>query len=110
GRAINVAAPNRIDIDQAVTAFERSALHATGPAIIATPQRAMQATTTTVSGDPFAVLGEAPLLGRTWSSPQAVNEVVIAHGLWQGLLQGRADVLGSGLRIDDADYTIVGVM
>ncbi|MFB9068356.1 ADOP family duplicated permease [Pseudofulvimonas gallinarii] len=110
GNAINVATPNRADLDASVDTFERSALHATGASIIATPERSMQATATTLVGDVFAVLGQSPLLGRTWSSESASNEVVIAHSLWQGLLHGRDDVLGGGLRIDDVDYTIVGVM
>lgn len=110
GHAINVAWPNRADIDEAVTAFERSALHATGPGIVAIAERATRATATTVVGDLFAVLGQAPMMGRTWAAEGSTNEVVIAHALWQGLLQGRTDVLGSGLRIDEVDYTIVGVM
>jgi putative ABC transport system permease protein len=110
GNAINLAWPNRVDLDEAVTAFERSALHATGSAIVGSADRAVQATTTTVVGDPFAVLGQTLQLGRTWTVDGGGNEVVIAHSLWQGLLQGRDDVLGSGLRVDDVDYTIVGVL
>lgn len=110
GRAINVAWPNRADIDAAVTTLERTALHATGPTIVAVAERSARVTATTVVGDPFMVLGQAPTMGRTWTAGMSANEAVIAHALWQGLLQGRADVLGSGLRIDDVDYTIVGVM
>lgn len=110
GRSMNIAWPNRGDLDTAVQAFERSALHATGPSIIATPERAMQGTATLVVGDPFQVLGQAPLLGRTFTAETDSREAVISHALWQGLLQGRADVIGSGLRVDDTDYTIVGVL
>ncbi len=110
GHAIALASSNRVDLDAAVDVFERSALHATGSAIIGTAERSMQATASTLVGDVFAVLGQPTLMGRTWTSERASDEVVIAHALWQGLLQGREDVLGSGLRIDDVDYTIVGVM
>lgn len=110
GRAINMTQPNAADLANSVPALDASAIYAVGPGIVTTPERSISATVTTVGGDLFAVLGEAPASGRMWSLQGWVPEVVVSHALWRGLLQGRADVLGSALRVDEVDYTIVGVM
>jgi len=59
----------------------------------------------------LAVLGVAPALGRTLSAetPDAA-EAVIGHGLWQRRFGGDPGVLGQRLRLDDTEYTVVGVM
>lgn len=62
----------------------------------------------------FAVARTAPLLGRSLIAnderPSAPPVVVIGHGEWQRRFDGDPDVLGRALRLDDAFYTIVGVM
>lgn len=67
-----------------------------------------------VTADTFRVIGEPPLLGRTFSEAEARQGadpvVVIGHGLWQTSLGGRPDVLGTTLLIDGELHTIVGVM
>lgn len=110
GRAINVTQPNADDLTRSVSTFERTAIYGTGRGIAATPERATSVTTTLVGGDLFAVLGQAPMQGRSWSLESWAPEAMVSHELWQGLLQGRSDVLGSPLRIDEVDYTIIGVM
>ncbi len=110
GRAINVTQPNAEDLTRAVPLFERTAIYAFGRGIVTTSERASSVMVSTVGGDLFAVMGESPMLGRSWSASGWTPEVVISHELWRGQLQGRADVLGSALRVDEVDYTVVGVM
>jgi len=56
--------------------------------------------------------GAAPLEGRGLIPADTVTRrsVVIGEGLWRTRLGGRADVVGTRMRIDDSLYTIVGVM
>ena len=62
----------------------------------------------------FALTRVPPLLGRTLlesDEVQGAPEVaVIGNDLWQSRLGGRADVIGSRLRIAGVSTTVVGVM
>lgn len=110
GGLINLATPNWQDLDAAVPAFAATAIHASGDAHLSQGGRARRAGVSYVGGDFFAVVGQAPALGRGLAAQDPGTGAVISHALWQDLLQGRDDVLGSGLDLDGRDYTIVGVM
>lgn len=60
----------------------------------------------------FQMLGVAPLIGRTFTADDEIEPsvVVLSYGLWQRRFGGRADVLGTSIEIDQAPYTIIGVM
>ncbi len=62
----------------------------------------------------FAVLGAPALLGRTFfyvSDLQHVErEVVLSYGLWRRRFNGEPGVIGQSVRLDGAEYNIVGVM
>jgi predicted permease len=66
-----------------------------------------------VSGNFFDVLRARPLLGRTLTpaddAPGAAA-AVITFGLWQREFGGIPDVLGRIVRVDSAQFTIVGVL
>jgi hypothetical protein len=67
-----------------------------------------------VDEDFFATLQCAPEFGRVFSAsdqqPGNDHVVVISYALWQGMFGGRADILGSALRLDGRPYQVVGVM
>jgi predicted permease len=67
-----------------------------------------------VTGNVFGALGVPPLLGRTVDTGDEPNgapkTAVLSYGLWQRMFGGDAGVLGQKLKLDDAPYTIVGVM
>jgi len=67
-----------------------------------------------VSINLFALLGVAPQLGRGFAADvaaQAVSpEAVLSDRLWRDWFDGRADVLGQTVWIDNTPHTIVGVM
>lgn len=60
------------------------------------------------------VLGVPPMLGRLFNEDDAgagaAGVVVLSYGLWQDSFGGREDVLGRAVRLDDATYSVVGVM
>ena len=75
----------------------------------ATPVRAVHTT-----DNFFDVFQVAPLLGRTFRPGEQAegggNIAVLSYELWQNVLGGRRDVVGSTLRIDGKPCTVVGVM
>jgi predicted permease len=60
------------------------------------------------------VLGLKPALGRNFTEgedrPGGPHVVLVGYDFWQRNLGGRADVLGQTIKLDDAPYTIVGIM
>lgn len=71
-------------------------------------------TTAKVSGSFFHTLGIQPLYGRSFLAAEEVSGgpsvVMLSHGYWQGRLGGKPGVVGTDMTIDNALYTIVGVM
>jgi predicted permease len=67
-----------------------------------------------VDTDFFRTLEVAPDLGRGFDAkderPGNDHVAVISHALWHTMLSGRADVLGSTLRLDGVPYRVIGVM
>jgi putative ABC transport system permease protein len=67
---------------------------------------------TSASASVFALLGVAPLLGRTFTVADQTEPsvVVLSYGLWRRRFGARPDVVGKSIAIDQAPYTIIGVM
>ncbi|HTP89962.1 MAG TPA: ABC transporter permease [Bryobacteraceae bacterium] len=67
-----------------------------------------------VSGEHFAILGLQPALGRLFT-PDDNRTVgghpvaVVSYGFWQRRFAGSPDVLGRGLTLNGAHFTIIGV-
>jgi putative ABC transport system permease protein len=62
----------------------------------------------------FQVLGVNPSLGRGFlpeeESPGRDKVVVLSHGLWQRRFRSDRNIVGTSVRINDEQYTIIGVM
>lgn len=62
----------------------------------------------------FETLGVRPALGRGFTlddqNPGAPHVVVLSDGFWKRQYGGAAEAIGQVLRINEAPYTIVGVM
>jgi putative ABC transport system permease protein len=62
----------------------------------------------------FAMLGTAPLVGRTFTTDRDLSrvepEVVLSYGLWQRWFGGDPTVVGQSIVLDGAAQTIIGVM
>ena len=64
----------------------------------------------------FDFFGVPPLFGRVFTpKDQRLNEIpatsaVISYKFWQRVFQGRPDVLGQQIRLNDEVYTVTGVL
>jgi predicted permease len=69
---------------------------------------------TRVSSNLFSVLGVSPVLGRDFRSedtiPGAGRVVILSHGLWLRRFGGDAAIIGREIRLDDKNFTVIGVM
>ena len=110
GHAMPMATPNVDDLAASVDQFEATAFHNSFAGTLRSGDTTIRASIDLNGGDFFRVLGIAPQLGRTYGKGEHEHVAVISHGLWQGLLQGRADVLGQSLQVNGDAYSIVGVM
>lgn len=83
---------------------------------VAAGGRVMEAYGELLSGDCPAVVGVAPALGRWFTSSEAPLTgngrpvMVITHRFWQRVFDGRADVLGQLVDIQNVRVTVIGVM
>ncbi len=70
--------------------------------------------TRVVSWTFFSMLGIVPALGRDFTEldgrPGSPPVAITSHAFWQQRLGSRTDVIGSPVRLDGADYTLVGVL
>jgi predicted permease len=68
----------------------------------------------TVTGDLFAVLGVAPVVGRTFraeeDSPGRNQVCILSYGLWQRDFGGQPEVIGTTLVLNDLPTEVVGIM
>jgi predicted permease len=67
-----------------------------------------------VSGNYFELVGARPALGRFFaadedSTPDAHPVVVLNHDFWMRRFDGRRDIVGQSLRLNNRPYTVVGV-
>ena len=62
----------------------------------------------------FQVFGVAPLLGRTFmpgEDQDGKNDIlVLSYGAWQRYFGGDRGVLGHTVKVDGANYVVIGVM
>ena len=76
--------------------------------------RAVRLWGSVVSRDFFAVMGVAPLLGRTFARGadglQGERVIVLGHAAWATQFGADAGIVGDVVRIDDDEYRVIGVM
>ncbi|HEU4766579.1 MAG TPA: ABC transporter permease [Pyrinomonadaceae bacterium] len=67
-----------------------------------------------VTADYFRVMRASPILGRDFTDaddqPGAARVTIISHTFWQQRFGGDQNIVGKQVTLDDAPYTIIGVM
>lgn len=94
--------------------FERHATYTDRAVSFINGDTAEMLRTRVVSWAFFSVLGIQPLVGRDFNeqdgklgSPQVA---IAGHAFWQQRLGGRTDAVGKPVRLDGAEYMLIGVM
>jgi putative ABC transport system permease protein len=114
-----VSAPNFWDFKRQSHSFENIAIFdSAGRGYNLSPagskQESEQVSGLRVSAGFFPVLGVKPFLGRTFLPEEETlgrdREVVLSYGLWKGRYAGDPSLVGRTIRVDGADFTVVGVM
>ena len=67
-----------------------------------------------VTQDYFKVLGEKPLIGRTFTKEDAAanakGTIVLSYDLWQKQFGGRRELIGGSVTLNDVPTEVIGVM
>jgi putative ABC transport system permease protein len=92
---------------EAVTPYDVSARTVT------TSKGTEQRKSAEVGGSFFDLLGTIPVQGRLFvkedSDPNAAPSAVVSESFWREVLDGRSDVVGQPLMIDEKPYQLIGV-
>ena len=114
GRPWTLSPPNFTDLRRESSVFEEMAAYTGTAAALTGAGDAKRVAGTVATGGFFRVLGAAPLLGRTFSTGDAVaghdRVVVLSHGLWQREFAAAPGIVGETVRLDGRDFTVIGVM
>lgn len=113
-RPMPVSYPNFLDWRAHQSALEKLAAYSADDFNLTGLDQADRVSGELVSDDYFELLGVNAILGRTFleeenKTPGAAPVAMISHGFWQSRFGGDDNVLGRSLKLNDADFTIIGV-
>ena len=102
------------DLDSTTTSFEYTAGFTARDLGVGVGEQARVMPVGVASADFFRFFNAPPALGRYFtraedSPPEGAPVVVLSWPMWQSQYGGRADVLGSTIRVDAGTYTVIGV-
>ena len=96
------------------TSFEAMAAFSAKPANLAGSREPQHVETTLVDPSLFPLLGATPERGRLFDPEDdregAAGTLLVSHALWQAEFGADPAVLGKVVRLDDENYTVIGVM
>ena len=102
------------DVEKQVTSFEALAATRYNYDNLTGVEKPTSLTGSLVTQDYFKVLGERPLLGRTFTKEDAAANakatVVLSHDLWQKQFGGRRELIGESVTLNDVPHEVIGVI
>jgi predicted permease len=108
-----VAPLNYQDWQSQSTAFDALAAYRTGTFVLTGGEQAEQVTALAMSSSLFPVLGVNPRLGRAFTDAEVRGRervVALSHEFWQRRFGGDRSLVGKAIALNDASFTVVGVM
>ena len=103
-----------LELIERQTGFEKLATYTGRSMSFSSSDRAELITTQAVSWQFFSVLGITPSLGRDFSEADGrlgtPPVVISSRAFWERRLGARTDIIGQPIRLDGADYTLIGVL
>ena len=102
------------DLTRWTTSFDATAAFAYRNVVIGEGEDVSPHVVGAVSASFFAFFSARPALGRFFvaaedATPRGAPVAVLAYGYWQSRYAGRADIIGSSLKIERQTYTVIGV-
>ena len=100
--------------DHARTFAGLAAHYATSPMHVSTPEGGFSLLGSVVTANYFSVLRLQPGIGRFFTDeedriPDRNPVAVLSHALWRGRFSADPQILGTAVRINGTDFTIVGI-
>ena len=109
----SMSLPNFQDFREQTRAFESIAAMQQDPMILTGVDQPERITVARVTANLMEVWRDQPTLGRGFvvgeDLPGAPKVAMITHSMWENRFGASPDVLGRTLRLNDLEYTIVGV-
>ena len=114
GILMSVSVTTFLDWQDQNQVFDSMAAHAHHSVTLTGQDEADRLRASLVSTELFPLLGIEPMVGRAFlpeeGRPGRNQVVILSHGLWQRVLGGDPEAVGRNFRLDDQNYTVVGVM
>jgi predicted permease len=107
--------PNYLDYRSWSQSFSAlAANYPTAPLSLSSRDESVELNGSVVSANYFSLLGIKPALGRFFlpgedAVPGASPVTVVSHKLWRSRLGGQKDALGKILKLNNTDFTVIGV-
>jgi macrolide transport system ATP-binding/permease protein len=113
-RECNLSHPDYLDWKKANTVFSSFDAWDASVYLWRSPEGVQAVRSAHVTGGFFRSLGVAAILGRVFTdtddTPAAPRTVVLMYGTWQSRFGGRRDIVGQSLILDNAPYSVIGVL
>ena len=110
----NLSYPDYLDWKKSNTSFSSFEAWDASVYLWRSPEGVQAVRSAHVSGGFFRSLGVAAMLGRVFTetddTPAAPRAVVLTYGAWQSRFGGRQDLVGQSLILDNAPYSVIGVL
>jgi hypothetical protein len=111
---MELSAANYRDWKKAATSFESMGMYHDDAVNLMGRAEPLRLVGASVSADLFPTLGVAPVVGRTFSESddrdRAPGTIILSYRLWQTEFGGDPAVLGQSVVLDNAPFTVIGVM
>ena len=113
-RECNLSYPDFLDWKKTNTVFSSFEAWHASVHLWHSPDGVQAVRSARVTGGFFRALGVRAMLGRVFAdsddTPAAPRTVVLLYDAWQSRFGGRQDILAQSLILDDASYTVIGVL
>jgi len=109
-----LSAADYLALDSQQTTFEHVAAYYSPQMTLSNGGTAERIQGKRVTWTYFVTLGVHPAIGRDFDpaegKPGGPAAAIVSHRFWEQRLGARADAIGKPIRLDGADYTVVGVL
>ncbi len=107
---IRISYPEFVDLHNASQSLEDISAFSSAVATVTGRGEPERVPALMVSPNSFNLLGVRPIIGRAFSDADGAQVVMLGYDIWNRLFDKNPAVLGQALTVNDANFTIIGVM